>query len=201
MSNHAEKLGRVFWIQWVLATAAGLGAGFALGWVVGDFTGSALGVAIGKGVVWPAVGTVQWLLLRDKLTKAGGWIVAYVGAGTLVGAFAFAVGWSLGDVPAAIGGIFLGVMVGTVAGAIQWRVLRRDYSGSGWWVLVSTFGWVFGLAAGFGLAHTMGLAGPTGGAGVVPQTLVGVMAGLVCGALTGVALIQLSPKASQSPRV
>ncbi len=191
MTVELAGVGWRFWLLWVMATGVGLAGGFGLGWTVGYVLGGPLAVAVGKGVVWPTVGIMQWLVLRRRVSGAAGWIGAYVAAGVVVGAFGFAVGWSLGDVPAVVGGVFLGVMVGTVAGILQWRVLRRQFSGTGWWLLASTLGWVIGLAIGFGLVHAVDLAGPDGGVGPLAQSVAGAAAGLGAGATTGIILVRL----------
>ena len=50
--------------------------------------------------------------------------------------------------PALVEGILF-VLSGTLAGVLQWLLLRRHIRRAGWWVLVSAAGWIGGAAARF----------------------------------------------------
>jgi hypothetical protein len=135
------------WLQWLAATT--------LGWVLGGMmlAGLALGVA---GVV---LGTLQWVVLRQRLRQAGWWILASAG------------GWTIGWVTVSVvippeSWIHGGAVLGTAIGAAQWLVLHRQFYQAGWWVIISALAW------------TIALEGLTG------ELLVGA----VVGAVTGIAL-------------
>ena len=73
-------------------------------------------------------------------------------------------------------GLIAGVaLYGTVAGLMQWLVLRRQVARAGWWVLACTLGWVVAVPVG-------DLGGPPGWA--------------VYGAITGAVLVWLLRQAS-----
>ena len=182
-------LGTRFWLQWVLATALGLSVGMVLGWAVGFALRSEMAVALGKGLPWLVVGLTQWHVLRREVGAAGWWIVAYAVGGTVVAVLAVATGWSLGDVPAAGGGVILGIAVGFVVGVIQWFAFRRRLSLTLEWTGASTIGWAVGLTLGFMLAHGGGFVGAEGGVGPVAHGLVGAIAGTGVGALTGIVIV------------
>ena len=86
------------------------------------------------------MGTLQWLVLRRHFSQAGWWVAASAVGGTLVG----------------IGGVFYGSklqvnlviiygLAGIILGALQWLVLRRRISRSGWWVVASLLGWALAV--------------------------------------------------------
>ena len=76
--------------------------------------------------------------------RAFRWVLASLGAAAVVGVVVFGVGAVNTDVGWVAGtGLF-----GTVAGVLQWAVLRRQVPRAGWWVLASTVGWVVGMPAG-----------------------------------------------------
>ena len=71
---------------------------------------------------------------------------------------------------------YVGVTAGvTVAGALQWLVLRRQVARAGWWVLASTVGWVVG-----GLVS-----------GITDAAVGWAVLGAVYGAITGAVLVWL----------
>ena len=71
------------------------------------------------------------------------------------------------------------VRTGAVVGVLQWLVLRREVSGTGWWVLASIVGWVMGTAAaGLGLVLV--------GLQELSLELVNIVSGAVVGAAVGV---------------
>ncbi|MFQ5679958.1 MAG: hypothetical protein ACE5HP_10930 [Gemmatimonadota bacterium] len=179
-----SHLGIGFWLAWVAATTLGLGAGMALGWALGFGLGGDVAVALGKGLPWPVVGLLQWHVLRREVSVTGWWPGAYVLGGAVFAMFAFAVGWSLGDVPS-FAGIIMGPVLGLLAGGVHWLAFRRRLSLSIEWVLVSMIGWALGLTSGFAGAHGVDLVGAQGGAGPAVQALVGSVAGTVGGAITG----------------
>ena len=57
-------------------------------------------------------------------------------------------------------------MAGSVAGLLQWFVLRPQFHKAGWWIVVSTIGWAVGMAIGFAVGTAFGwpLIGAVGGA-------------------------------------
>lgn len=166
------------WVRWVLAHVLGGAIGGPLGVVVGgaaimgidvDSVGANTGMAYvlgafvaGGAVAGGLVGTMQRFALRRYLSTKG-WIPASTlggGLGLLIGYPAFfASSWFVSDV--LYGGrefhsrlsaipieAMVGAVVGTCFGMMQWRVLRRQTNGSGWWIAANAFGMAAGLPLG-----------------------------------------------------
>jgi len=113
-----------------------------------------------------AVGVLQWLILRRYLPGPARWLVASLGAAAL----GFLVVLVLGAVNTD-SGLATGVgLYGTLAGTLQWLVLRQHVGRAGWWVLANTVGWLVAIPVG-------DLAGPPGWA--------------IYSAVTGTALVLL----------
>jgi hypothetical protein len=108
------------------------------------------------------VGVLQWLILRRYVTGAARWVLAGLGAAAIGALFVLGVGRLDADL-----GLITGTgLYGTLAGVLQWLVLRRQVARAGWWVLASTVGWVVAVPVG-------DIAGPPGWAvyGAVTGTL------------------------------
>ena len=187
-AGSAKPPGGDFLLQWVLASVAGWLVGWLVAWIGA--------VAVGWMVAWAGlgigtgVGVAQWLVLRERIARAGWWLVASVGggvvgglvsAGMILGAYVGA-GQIMGDVVAVILGW---VLVGVGMGAAQWLVLRGYVARAGWWVLASTVGWIIGrIAAWFGV-------GVVAVDVIVGQIAGQVAYGIVYGIITGIVLVQL----------
>lgn len=136
------------WFLWLMAAAYGWGTAVEVTGL-GELTlrsspprilASYLGVAV-AGIL---VGVLQWLMLRRKVARAGRWVLASLGAAAVFGIVVFSVGMVNADM-AWVAGTGL---IGTVAGVLQWLVLKRQVQRAGWWVLASTVGWVMGIPVG-----------------------------------------------------
>lgn len=164
------------------------------GWCVMGITAAlAVAVGIGMGANPPVVGTtfflpyyvyagalvgaatatLQWLVLRHHMPGAGWWVLASswglaVGGGLT---YALNLGPDVGELHAAVVG---GAVTGASLGAIQWLVLRQFVSRAGWWVFTNSIA----LAAGFAFV-------------AYGDMWMGLVAGLVTGAITGLALAWL----------
>jgi len=90
------------------------------------------------------VGVFQWLILRRYLKGAILWVAAGLGAAALGQVVILGFGVFFTHLAPAIG---VGVY-GTLAGILQWLALRREVPGTGWWVLVSTVGWLVTIPVG-----------------------------------------------------
>lgn len=121
-----------------------------------------LSVAVG-GIV---VGVFHWLILRRYVRGSVQWVLASLGASGL-GALVFL---GVGLFNADLGWIAGAGLYGTLAGVLQWLVLRRRVARAGWWVLANTVGWVVAIPMG-------DIMGPPGWA--------------VYGAITGTVLVWL----------
>jgi hypothetical protein len=89
----------------------------------------ALGVAF--AVTGAVIGTAQWLLLRQHLSRVGGWVLA-----TSLG---FAMFGAVNEANTVVFAVVFAV-VGAAVGIAQWLVLRQHLRRAGWWALASTMG-------------------------------------------------------------
>jgi hypothetical protein len=135
------------WLQWLAVTT--------LGWVLAgvllpEFALAAAGLVIGS---------LQWVVLRQRVPQAGWWVPA--------SAVGWAAGWAIVIAldPQEIG-FLTGTLLGATMGALQWLFLQRHFHRAGWWIVVSALGWTAGLTL---------LTGP-------------LLVGAVAGAVTGIAL-------------
>jgi membrane associated rhomboid family serine protease len=131
---------------------------------------------MGVNVGGIGVGVLQWLVLRQQVTRAGWWVPASIVAVAALGVMVFAVG----VIDADVGWVVGTVLFGTVLGVLQWLLLRRQLARAGWWVLASGVGWVVG---GF-----LSGAVPVGAAGGFPGW---AAVGAVYGAMSGAVLVWL----------
>jgi glutamine amidotransferase-like uncharacterized protein len=69
-------------------------------------------------------------------------------------------------------------------GAAQWLILRREFAGAHWWLLVNIGGLFIGFAVGFIVAKTVPWLAPTDFPSAGALGLVGAVAGPVYGAIT-----------------
>lgn len=136
-----------FVFLWIMATT--------WGWIVGKFLVGPIGL-LASGA---ALGALQWLVLRHRISESWRWILA-----TAVG---WLVGWGLFlfATPSELA-MMSGLIVGGCTGIAQWFVLHREVHWAGWWLPISALAWTTGLNV---------LSGS-------------LLAGATPGALTGVAL-------------
>jgi hypothetical protein len=208
------------WMQWTLANVVGEVLGLGLAGAVAiamvltiggpETTLVALmmaGVMIAAGALEGViVGFAQWLVLRRRLRRLnrGEWIRA-----TAIGAF---LAWTMGMAPSTLMALnqtaesspppemseavkyalasVMGVTLGTVLGAPQWRVLRRHASGASLWVWANAAAWAVGMPVVF-----IGAGASPAGASALSVALTVVVtiaaAGASVGAIHGVALLWL----------
>ncbi|MGI8916531.1 MAG: hypothetical protein ACR2JY_22625 [Chloroflexota bacterium] len=190
------------WLWWILAGMFGWGgllvvmyAAFLRYGVVASNAGALVVIVhlvIGVVLAGATLGAMQWLLIRRYLQASSEWVGATT-AGWCVGALLaeallFPIvaghvqfGWP-GDTLLR-GGEF-GLVVGTVVGFAQWRLLRREVAHAGWWILASAVGWSLGWLVGGLRSNEM-----LGGSDVGPAFhLGGVVAGVLLAPALGGAL-------------
>jgi hypothetical protein len=161
---------------------------------------SSLGVS---GAIFGAVlGTMQWLVLR-RAFGVGSWMPAtclgYALAGIITGFLAggdvSTIGPDQGPVPPVVAALVGYPLAICALGGFQWLVLRRDVERAAWWPV----GNLVGLFAGFGvsaavvmpLGNVLHVLVPTDYPSAKAFVLIGVVAGVVYGAVTWSALTQL----------
>ncbi len=175
------------WLQWALASGLGGAVGFALADAVLNAFSEALYKAMAEivifGLLGAAMGTLQWLVLRRHLSQAGWWAAASAAGGTLVGIWGASYG---GKVKVNL--VIIYGLVGIILGALQWLVLRRRISRSGWWMVGSMLGWALTVP----VVRSLDRLGPMRGLSETIGLILGFgLAGTVVGIVTGGLLVWL----------
>src|SRR5688572_27865312 len=138
MSAKRLTAGWETWILWLLAHIVGGIVAIFLGIPISDFlfdSGYDLPRAVGLGTVGlllgSTVGTMQWLVLRQRLAQIRWWVPASI-AGLILGFLLSEPGDgpSVTNASSALDGAFIGLMLGVS----QWLVLRKSASPWGWWI-------------------------------------------------------------------
>ena len=172
---HRASLERLFTRNWVLANAVGGVASLVICVAIPEVLldqFSPLGPALQAVGIAASFATAQWLVLRQRLSRAGWWVLASTVGGITAWPIFVAVYWhSVGaygadeelNVLLALFGVGLslpaalllatlcGLPGSALPGALQWLVLRKRVARAGWWLLANAGG----LVAGFTLAGAM----------------------------------------------
>jgi hypothetical protein len=182
--------------SWVWANAVGLGVAYGSFGLFGDIA-DALGARHGIGhgiaaVIGLVVGGAVFVLLRRRVlaphvARSTGTAVA-AGIGLAAG---FVVGLAIGGPPFDF--VLGAITLGTIGGALQWRLLRRQVANPGGLLLWSVAAWLAsGVAVGAmavfaGDAFFAALGQPKDGTlvGIVSFTAFLLVLGLVGGAVGG----------------
>jgi hypothetical protein len=186
------NIGMGFWLAWVLASIMGFGMGAILGVSVayGPFDSDGFDATIGItfGIVMGATsGYLQWVVFREKVARAGWWVLAstigFAIAGSTLGANRISENYVMA-------GIQFAAVFGVAGGLLQWLVLRRaGIARAGLWVLASVIGSLVG-AIGFPISSAIGAAGNYG----LSAMAYGLFPGAGLGAIPGAALAVLHKK-------
>jgi hypothetical protein len=189
MNANQVKTGRSFWLAWILASVIGYGIGALLGIRVayGLFTRDVFDATMGVtfGVVLGATGGfVQWVILREKIARAGWWILASaLGFAVAAGAIGV-IGISERNQNYAVTGGLMVAVFGGAGGILQWLILRRQFARTSWWVLANILGSLVGVI-GIPAADAVSVNG-----NYDQSTLVfGLLFGAGLGTITGAALV------------
>lgn len=187
--------------RWVVANALGLGSAYGLWALLADGVEAVFGVPHGSlardlaGLAGMLAGVAVFMTLRRRalapFLSGSAWMALAAGAGLAAG---FVVGFVVAGPPF---DFVLGVIaLGTIGGALQWRILRHRLPRPGGLLVASIGAWLAaGIAAGAVTLAVAVLAGDDaagflgGIAGFVALTLtIGLVGGAVGGALEGAAL-------------
>jgi hypothetical protein len=105
-------------------------------------------------------GLLQYAVLRRRLPRMGGWVLATPGGwllGSLLIALPGRLGWTdilLTNIP------LMFLAMGFSVGMAQWLLLRRRLPRAGWWIPASILGWgALGLILRSGGIGMLGIAG------------------------------------------
>jgi hypothetical protein len=163
-----EDLG--FFIQWLVATGAGMTLGISIGMLTSDaltrfvfdlwpevsaskelfLAREATELMPNALIMGASIGAVQWLVLRERVNRSLKWI----GATALGWAAGWSVSWYLVShretLPAglsypmdwskAVNPAGIYLVTGLCVGALQFLFLRKRFSRAGWWVLAGAVG-------------------------------------------------------------
>jgi hypothetical protein len=153
MNTERTNVGWGFWLAWVLASIMGFGMGSLIGISVSYALLPGMGVTDEFGVAHLIMfgtllgamsGFLQWVVLREKVARAGPWVLA--------SALGFAIaGGTLGTMDInenyVMAGILFAAVFGVAAGILQWLVIRQRVVRAGLWILASVFGSLVGSIA------------------------------------------------------
>lgn len=161
------------WFVWLLVNVIGMGIGWALSWRLSFAVPGNIAIWVIGFVSGAILGAFQWLLLRIVIKDSLLWILSSL-LGWAIGFFLGAQLASILGLTEFVFGIIVGAVLGASLGLSQWLLLRRKFSGAGWWILFNIIAWSFSLAVYLPGAN-----------------LVGFLYGGVSGAITGLALLGL----------
>ena len=197
MNTERTNVGWGFWLAWVLATILGfiLGAllGMSIAYGLFDRDGFDATIGVTAGIVMGAAGGyLQWLVLREKVARAGPWVLASsLGFAITLGTLG-AIGIGETNENYVMAGILFAAVFGIAGGLLQWLVLRRaGIAQPGWWMPASIFGSLV-AAIGFPLSYALGADGNYGLSALVFGLLLGAGLGAIPGAVL-VWLLRQSP--------
>ena len=188
MNTERTNVGTSFLVQWVLTSIVGFAIGAWMGFGVAysqfDRVGFDATMGITAGLMMGAIGgCLQWLVLREKVARAGPWVLASalglaVTLGTL-GAISIFENYVLTMV-----GILFAVVFGITGGVLQSLVLRRaGIPRAGLWVLASLCGSLVAVI-GFPISSAIG-------ENALSLIVFGLLLGAGLGAIPGVMLVWL----------
>ena len=194
MNTERTNVGWGFWLAWFLASIIGytvgmlLGASLAYGLFDRDAFDAIMGVTL--GIVMGAIGGfAQWVVLRERITGSGWWVLA-----SALGFAAFGLSGAIpSNVNPAVTGTLTSVTIGLVSGILQWLILRRKVARAGWWVWANILGLLVGE---IGFPVAIAISSTTNSD--VSVLVVGLVYGAGYGASTGAALVWLLNQAHSS---
>jgi hypothetical protein len=168
MASHARKPGWIFYVGWIVASAAGVPIAWTIAWAiisravgvvgarieVGGYsriTEDFLGLYVLLPVLGLLLGLLQYLLLRRYLPRIVAWIAAttagWLSLSALLGIFAF-----VAVAPPAP----LIVLAGGFLALPQWFVLRTRVPNAVVWLIASTVSWALAFVLNRGRISNQG---------------------------------------------
>ena len=191
--KYSQQVGWSFWFQWVLTNMVGGVVGFFVGlfvgWLAVQWTNTigSIGLAVFGAVFGAVVGSLQWWVLRKRLSQARWWILATVLVSAILFSTAEVLSNAASDVVSntVIQGVVISSLIGLVIGSAQWLVLRKQLSQSHWWILASVLGITATLFAIFYSSRFEQIS--------IWDLILGLLgiSGIIYGVITGFALVWL----------
>ncbi len=154
-----------FWLWWLLATILGFSGGTAIAVLITKEIDQAL---VFSGILGSFA---QWLVLRNRLSKAYWWILATslglilgVGLGFVALVLCMLSGIGIAGmaspgiaIPGGISMVIALAVVGAVLGGVQWFVLAGQVKGARFWIVGTMLGWSIGGLIGLSVFSLSGL--------------------------------------------
>ena len=200
MNAARTNVGWSFWLAWVLASIMGFGMGSLIGMSVSYALLPRMGITdefgvahlIMFGTVLGAMsGFLQWVVLREKVARAGPWVLASALGFAMAGGILGAIGINENYVMA---GILFATVFGVAGGILQGLVLKRaQIARAGLWVLASILGSLVG-AIGIPISSSIGATGNYG----LSAMVFGLLLGAGLGAIPGAVLVWLLRQSTSS---
>lgn len=145
-----------------------------------------LGITFGI-VLGATAGCLQWVVLREKVTRVGPWVLASALGFAITFGTLGATGIGETNESYVTAGILFAAGFGIVGGLLQWLVLRRaGIPRAGLWVPASIFGSLL-TAIGLPMSAAIGMSGNYGLSAIV----FGLFLGAGLGAIPGAVLVRL----------
>jgi hypothetical protein len=170
-------------VLWVVATTVGWGIGFFVCELLTGFL--ALFAHLGGDglVIGAGIGIAQGIVLRRRISFR----FSFMGWWWLVSSLGFGAGKVLGEaaaqaIPAAVGHLLTGAIIGAAVGAAQWLLLFGNVRAAAWWVVASIVGWAVGWSL-------ISLAEDAAGLSTLMVYVVGGIGAALAGIVTGANLI------------
>jgi hypothetical protein len=181
-----------FWLAWVMVSILGfvigafLGMGVAYGFFDTDGYDTVIGITEGI-VIGATAGYLQWVVLREKVARAGWWVLASaLGFAITLGTLG-AIGIGETNESYVMAGILFAAVFGVAGGLLQSLVLKRaGIAQAGWWVPTSIFGSLV-TAIDFPISAAIGATGNYN----LSTKVFGLLLGAGLGAIPGAVLVWL----------
>lgn len=137
--SQSQSLDWALWFYWIMATTSG--------WLIGNLFFGGIPIII-SGVL---IAALQWAVLYKRIDKAWQWFV--------FSSFAWITGIVILVLFLPGADLLSGLVLGGMLGGIQWSILRKKFSWSGWWIIISIMAWTTGLTLMPGLLTSGALPG------------------------------------------
>jgi hypothetical protein len=173
-------------LLWVAATTVGWGIGFFVCELLTGFLAQFAHLGGDGLVIGVGIGIAQGIVLRRRISFR----ISFLGWWWVVSSLGFGAGKVLGEaaaqaMPAAVGHLLTGAIIGAAVGAAQWLLLFGNARAAAWWVVASIVGWAVGWSL-------ISLAEDAAGLSTLMIYLVGGIGAALAGTITGITLIWLS---------
>jgi hypothetical protein len=193
MIGERADIGRFFWLKWTLGSTISWVIVFvlsflAIGTVIEALWGDpetmlsdlafSAALTLVFALSFTGFGGVQWLLLRQRIERIGGWAPASGLGGFILAVLHFTL---MGVVSEATNEIIHNGVAGAVVGLLQWRILRSQMARAQLWIPATFVGFI---VAGGGAAFVSAITGLDAGTS-------GIFGVAAMSALTGVVMVWL----------